>query len=192
LGLSQVLGFAKQSGGGIRIETRVGEGTSVKLYLPRAAEDSVLEGSTLAANLTQFKRTSAVILLVDDDSAVREVTASILEDIGYVVLKVGSGGAALDLLDQNTKIDLVLLDFAVPGMSGVEVASQMQRKFPALPMLFLTGYADQTALGDVDEQSIIRKPYIDDELITKVDTALIKRGARSGNKVVIPLRRRGS
>jgi signal transduction histidine kinase/CheY-like chemotaxis protein len=192
LGLSQVLGFAKQSGGGIRIETRVGEGTSVKLYLPRAAEDSVLEGSTLAANLTQFKRTSAVILLVDDDSAVREVTASILEDIGYVVLKVGSGAAALDLLDQNTKIDLVLLDFAMPGMSGVEVASQMQRKFPALPILFLTGYADKGALGEVGEERIIRKPFIDDELITKVDATLIKGGARLGDKVVIPLRRRGS
>jgi signal transduction histidine kinase/CheY-like chemotaxis protein len=192
LGLSQVLGFAKQSGGGMRIETRVGEGTAVKLYLPRAVENSVLERSPFTANLTQFKRTSAVILLVDDDSAVREVTASILEEVGYVVLKVGSGGAALDLLDQNTKIDLVLLDFAMPGMSGVEVASHVQRKFPAVPILFLTGYADQSALGDIGEQRIIRKPFIDDELITKVDTTLAKGGARLSDKVVIPLRRRGS
>ena len=192
LGLSQVLGFAKQSGGGMRIETRVGEGTAVKLYLPRAAENSVLERSPFAASLSQFKRTSAVILLVDDDSAVREVTASILEDIGYVVLKVGSGGAALDLLDQNAKIDLVLLDFAMPGMSGVEVASQVQRKFPAIPILFLTGYADQTALGAVGEQSIIRKPFIDNELIRKIDTTLATGGARLSGKVVVPLRRRGS
>jgi signal transduction histidine kinase/CheY-like chemotaxis protein len=192
LGLSQVLGFAKQSGGGMRIETRVGEGTAVKLYLPRAIENTVLERSPFATNSTQFKRTSAVILLVDDDSAVREVTASILEDVGYVVLKVGSGGAALDLLDQNTKIDLVLLDFAMPGMSGVEVASHVQRKFPAVPILFLTGYADQSALGDIGEQSIVRKPFIDDELITKVDTTLAKGGARLSDKVVIPLRRRGS
>jgi signal transduction histidine kinase/CheY-like chemotaxis protein len=192
LGLSQVVGFAKQSGGGMRIETRVGEGTAVKLYLPRAVENTVLERSPFTANLTQFKRTSAVILLVDDDSAVREVTASILEEVGYVVLKVGSGGAALDLLDQNTKIDLVLLDFAMPGMSGVEVASHVQRKFPAVPILFLTGYADQSALGDIGEQSIIRKPFIDDELITKVDTTLAKGGARLSDKVVIPLRRRGS
>jgi signal transduction histidine kinase/CheY-like chemotaxis protein len=191
LGLSQVLGFAKQSGGGMRIETRVGEGTAVKLYLPRAVENTVLERSAFASNSTQFKRTSAVILLVDDDSAVREVTASILEDIGYVVLKVGSGGAALDLLDQNTKVDLVLLDFAMPGMSGVEVASHVQRKFPAVPILFLTGYADQSALGNVGEQNVIRKPFIDDELITKVDAALAKGGARLSDKVVIPIRRRG-
>ena len=176
----------------MRIETRLGEGTAVKLYLPRAIENTVLERSPFATNSTQFKRTSAVILLVDDDSAVREVTASILEDVGYVVLKVGSGGAALDLLDQNTKIDLVLLDFAMPGMSGAEVASHVQRKFPAVPILFLTGYADQSALGDIGEQSIIRKPFIDDELITKIDTTLAKGGARLSDKVVIPLRRRGS
>src|SRR5205085_10598864 len=72
LGLSQVLGFAKQSGGGMRIETRLGEGTAVKLYLPRAIENTALERSPFATNSTQFKRTSAVILLVDDDSAVRE------------------------------------------------------------------------------------------------------------------------
>ena len=134
LGLSQVLGFAKQSGGGIRIETRYGEGTSVKVYLPRAAEKSVLEGSALIADTARVERRSAVILLVDDDSAVRDVTASILEEIGYVVLKVSSGGAALDLLDQHAKIDLALLDFAMPGMSGVDVARQIQQNYPALPI----------------------------------------------------------
>src|SRR5205814_7415539 len=78
LGLSQVLGFAKQSGGGVRIDTRVPEGTSVKVYLPRAAEKSVLEAAALTTYSTQVERRSAVILLVDDDSAVREVTAAIL------------------------------------------------------------------------------------------------------------------
>jgi CheY-like chemotaxis protein len=70
-----------------------------------------------------------VILLVDDDSAVREVSASILEEIGYVVLRAGSGGAALDLLEHHTKVDLVLLDFAMPGMSGAELARQIGQKF---------------------------------------------------------------
>ena len=89
LGLSQVLGFAKQSGGGMRIETRVGEGTSVKVYLPRAAENSNSEVAVVTVGGAQSKRKGAIILIVDDDSAVREVTASILEDLGYVVLKVG-------------------------------------------------------------------------------------------------------
>jgi signal transduction histidine kinase/CheY-like chemotaxis protein len=185
LGLSQVLGFAKQSGGGIRIETRCGEGTSVKVYLPRAAETSFLESSALIADIARVERRSAVILLVDDDSAVREVTASILEEIGYVVLKVGSGGAALDLLDQHAKIDLALLDFAMPGMSGVEVARQIQEKYPALPILFVTGYADKTALGDVGEERIIKKPFVDDELKTKVNTALIKGAPRLSDKIAL-------
>jgi signal transduction histidine kinase/ActR/RegA family two-component response regulator len=189
LGLSQVLGFAKQSGGGVRVETRAGEGTSVKVYLPRAEEKSVLQGPRLTEGFDEAERKGAIILVVDDDSAVREVTVSILEEIGYVVLSVGSGGAALDLLDHHSKIDLVLLDFAMPGMNGVDVARQIQQKFPALPILFVTGYADKTSLGDLGEEKIIRKPFIDEELTTKVHAALTKRTSRVSDKVVVPLRR---
>jgi signal transduction histidine kinase/CheY-like chemotaxis protein len=188
LGLSQVLGFAKQSGGGIRIDTRVGEGTSIKVYLPRAAENSVLEGSPFIADSYVIERRGAVILLVDDDSAVRQVTASILEEIGYVMLTMGSGGAALDALD-HTKVDLVLLDFAMPGMSGVELARQIQQKFPALPILFVTGYADKAAFADVNEERIIKKPFIGNELTTKVNAALIKAAPHFTDRVVVPLRR---
>jgi signal transduction histidine kinase/ActR/RegA family two-component response regulator len=190
LGLSQVLGFAKQSGGGIRIETRIGEGTSVRVYLPRAPGESVLESATtITADQTEVKRRGAVILLVDDDSAVREVTGSILEEIGYVVLKVGSGGAALELLERHTKVDLVLLDFAMPGMSGVELARQIQQKSPALPVLFVTGYADKIGLGDVGEERIIKKPFVDDELTAKISAALARSSRRPSDKVVVALRR---
>jgi signal transduction histidine kinase/CheY-like chemotaxis protein len=188
LGLSQVLGFAKQSGGGIRIDTRVGEGTSIEVYLPRAAENSVLDGLTFIADSTAVERRGAVILLVDDDSAVRQVTASILEETGYVMLTMGSGGAALDVLD-HTKVDLVLLDFAMPGMSGVEVARQIQQKFSTLPILFVTGYADKAAFADVSEERIIKKPFIGNELTTKVNAALIKAAPRFTDRVVVPLRR---
>ena len=146
------------------------------------------EGSASIADATQVARSGAVILLVDDDNAVREVTASILEEIGYVVVKVGSGGAALDVLDQHTKIDLVLLDFAMPGMSGVELARRIQEKFPSVPILFVTGHADKTALEGVGDERIIKKPFVDDELTTKVHTALIKRAPRSSEKVVVLLR----
>jgi CheY-like chemotaxis protein len=189
LGLSQVLGFAKQSGGGMRIETRVGEGTSVKVYLPRVAENFSSEVAAVTVVGAQSKRKGAVILIVDDDSAVREVTASILEDLGYVVLKSGSGGAALDLLEQQSNVDLVLLDFAMPGMSGVEVARQLQLKYPAIPILFVTGYADKNALRDVGDERIIKKPFIGEELAEKVNTALVKGISRQSEKVVVPLRR---
>jgi CheY-like chemotaxis protein len=139
----------------------------------------------LTTSPTQVERRNAVILLVDDDNAVREVTAALLEEIGYVVLQVGSGGAALDLLDQHTKIDLVLLDFAMPGMSGAEVARQIQQRFPSLPVLFVTGYADKTALGDISEERLIKKPFIDDELTTKVRSALIEGAPRSRDKIVL-------
>ena len=188
LGLSQVLGFAKQSGGGMRIETRVGEGTSVKVYLPRAAENSNSEGSVVTVGVTPSNRKGATILLVDDDSAVREVTASILEDLGYVVLHVGSGGAALDILDRQSKFDLVLLDFAMPGMSGIEVARQIQSKYPTIPILFITGYADSNAFRDIGEERIIRKPFIGEELADKVNGALVKGIPRHSGKVVVPLR----
>ena len=105
------------------------------------------------------------------------------------MLKVGSGGAALDLLDRQSNVDLVLLDFAMPGMSGVEVARQVQLKYPTVPILFVTGYADKTALGDVGDERIIKKPFVGDELAEKVNAALVRRGPRSGAKVVVPLRR---
>jgi CheY-like chemotaxis protein len=187
LGLSQVLGFAKQSGGGVRIDTRVGEGTSVKVYLPRAADESV--PSTSAAKTTaHVDRKGAIILLIDDDSAVREVTSSMLKELGYTVLEVGSGGAALDLLDRQAGVDLVLLDVAMPGMSGVEVARQVQLKYPSLPTLFVTGYADKAVLGDVGDERIIKKPFVGGELTEKVNAALVK-APRSSGRVVVPLRR---
>ena len=126
----------------------------------------------------------AVILLVDDDSAVREVTASILRDLGHVVIEVGSGGGALDLLDRNAHIDLVILDFAMPGMNGMEVARQVRTKVPSCPVVFVTGYADTSALGDIDETQIVRKPFIGNELADKVQFALANSAGNSSSKIV--------
>jgi signal transduction histidine kinase/ActR/RegA family two-component response regulator len=188
LGLSQALGFAKQSGGGMRIESRLGEGTSVKVYLPRTMNVGGGKASADSVAAIQRNRKGAIILLVDDDNAVREVTASILRDLGYVVLEVGSGGAALDLLDGETNIDLALLDFAMPGMNGMEVARQVHSRFPALPVLFITGYVDKTALAEIGDARIIKKPFVGDELANKVNAALASANSRFGGKIV-PLRR---
>ena len=187
LGLSQVLGFAKQSGGGMRIESRVGEGTSVKIYLPRAMRSDVTLPSE-SIDVPKRSAKKAVILLVDDDSAVREVTASILRDLGHVVIEVGSGGGALDLLDRSAHVDLVVLDFAMPGMNGIEVARQVRAKVPSRPVVFVTGYADTSALGDIDDTQIVKKPFIGNELADKVQFALAYRAGNSSRKIV-PLRR---
>jgi CheY-like chemotaxis protein len=111
-----------------------------------------------------------------------------LRALGYVVMEVGSGGAALDLLDGETHIDLALIDFAMPGMNGVEVARQVHSRFPTLPVLFITGYVDQGVLAEIGEARIIKKPFVGDELATKVNAALLKASSRSGGKV-LPLRR---
>lgn len=169
LGLSQVLGFAKQSGGGLRIETAPNRGTTIHIFLPRASVGSAVadQGPTREE---QTDLTGRTILLVDDDPAVREVTTGMLRDLGCKIIEAGSGGAALDLLSED--VDLVLLDYAMPGMNGVEVARQVRMRRPDLPILFVTGFADRAALSDVNESNIVSKPFVDDELLHKVRLAL--------------------
>ncbi len=169
LGLPQVWGFAQQSGGDVAITSREGEGTSVRVYLPRSA--ALVEAAPPPPPRVAG-RGRARILLVDDDSAVREITATILRDRGYGVIEAGSGGAALDALDATPAIDLLVIDFAMPGMTGAEVAREAQARRPGLPVLFVTGYQDAAALGEVGDASVVQKPFHDGELARKIEAAL--------------------
>jgi signal transduction histidine kinase len=171
LGLSQVLGFAQQSGGGVRIQSEAGKGTSILIYLPRA-EAKAAQRELPIGSAAPLHVSGASILLVDDDNAVREVTASMLREIGYVVIEAGSGGAALELIEREQNLDLMLLDFAMPGMSGSEVARQVQARRPGLPILFITGFADRTALAGVNDAQVVGKPFVGDELAAKVRLAI--------------------
>jgi CheY-like chemotaxis protein len=183
LGLSQVLGFAKQSGGGVRIVSAVGKGTSVYIYLPRASARAMPESPRRRVVLEPPSASEAVILLVDDDNAVREVTASLLHDLGCFVLEAGSGGAALELLEREQRVDLMVVDFAMPGMNGADIARVARSTRPGMPILFVTGYADRAALAGVDETHIIGKPYLDDELATKIRLALCEGRTPEGSLV---------
>jgi signal transduction histidine kinase len=170
LGLSQVLGFAKQSGGGVRIDSEPGKGTSVHIYLPRAnGQPQVRPGEY------DWKRpaagTGAAILLVDDDDAVREVTAAMLGDLGYEVSEANSGEAALDLIERG-RFDLAVIDFAMPGMSGVELAQRVHKRTPEMPVLFVTGFAEREALAGISDRQIVSKPFVTGELAEKVQIAL--------------------
>ena len=171
LGLSQVFGLAKQSGGGVMIDSTPGVGTSVKVYLPRATgkPEVTAELQTEAADAAPKNRR---VLLVDDDNAVREVTAGILQDLGYGVVEADSGGAALEVLDGHGKIDVLLLDFAMPGMNGAEVARAALARRPKLPILFVTGYADTDALASAGYDAIVRKPFIERDLAAKLRAVL--------------------
>ena len=185
LGLSQVLGFAKQSGGGVRIQSRLGEGTSVHIYLPKAEAKAVRPPPEASAKPSPEAFRGAAILLVDDDNEVREVTRAMLHDQGHRVLEAGSGGAALDILEREPGVELLILDFAMPGMNGAEVARLAQAQWPHLPVLFVTGFVDRGALAGVDEDHIIAKPFRPDELAEKVRLAL----GYDGSSKVVRLRR---
>ncbi|RVU17248.1 response regulator [Methylobacterium oryzihabitans] len=183
LGLAQVFGFAKQSGGGVRIDTVVGEGTSVKVYLPRVAAGTRAPEVPRAGTDGAAPRAPGdrpVVLVVDDDGAVREITVTKLSEAGYEIREAGSGLAALQAIALDPRVDLVVLDFAMPGMNGAEVAVEIRRRWPGMPYLFVTGYADHAALaidGAVGEDRIVQKPFRDGELEGKAAAIL---NARTG------------
>jgi CheY-like chemotaxis protein len=172
LGLAQVYGFAKQSGGGVRVETAPGRGTTVSVFLPRAAGTQPEDAAAGAADPVADGGGTGTILLVDDDAAVREVTSGLLRDFGYGVLEAGSGGAALEILADGANVDLLLIDFAMPGMNGAEVVREARIRRPALPVLFLTGYADFAALRNFDEAHVVQKPFGGDDLARRIRTAM--------------------
>jgi CheY-like chemotaxis protein len=191
LGLAQVYGFAKQSGGGVAIETKLGEGATVKVYLPRAAEAPVKDQPERpAAERAPRRASERTVLVMDDDSAVREVTAAMLRELGYAVIEAGSGGAALDVLRTDQEVDVLLADYAMPGMNGADAARQAVELRPGLAVLFITGYADLKALRDVGEDRIIQKPFRDEELSRKLNRALGEMSAAAeAERKVVPLRR---
>ncbi|AWN45953.1 hybrid sensor histidine kinase/response regulator [Methylobacterium terrae] len=174
LGLAQVYGFAKQSGGGVRIDTRVGEGTSVRVYLPRVVAEAALpEARPAEIDCAAFRDPGdqRVVLVVDDDGAVREITVTRLGEAGYAIREASSGLAAIQALEADPCVDLAVLDFAMPGMNGVEVATVIRSRWPQIEILFVTGYADHTALSQVDaggEDRVVQKPFRGEDLERKV------------------------
>ncbi|MFC3608776.1 response regulator [Stutzerimonas tarimensis] len=164
LGLAQVFGFAKQSGGGAAIETKLGVGTTVKVYLPRALlREALATSSRPRGPDAEHGSLTARVLLVDDDPNVREVTAAMLDQLGYEVLVADSGPNALVSLERGAEVDLLLADFAMPGMNGGELASLVNARFPDLPVVFVTGYAELGRLN-AGETLIVQKPFTEELL----------------------------
>lgn len=162
LGLAQVFGFAKQSGGGVRIDTTPGRGTEVAVYLPAVKEEVVDEPA--AAVLSQSSSESGrnrTVLLVDDDHLVRDMLGDVLRQYGYQVRQAHSGEQALALLDDE--IDLLLTDFAMPEFNGAQLALAARERYPRLPVVFLTGYAELQGL-ELPGSLVIQKPVQADEL----------------------------
>jgi CheY-like chemotaxis protein len=171
LGLSQVYGIARQAGGTARISSRAGQGTTVSLYLPRTALHAATEESAPATASLGAVR-SATILVVDDDKGMRQFLAESLDALGYNVLCAASGAEGLEMIRTRTMPDLVIVDFAMPGMNGAEFAEAVQNVVPGVPLLFASGYANTEALGRLAEGAMLRKPFGLDELRIAVERKL--------------------
>jgi PAS domain S-box-containing protein len=189
LGLSQVYGMVRQSNGTLQIESRVGDGSAVHLYLPRAdAEASDARDRRGGATAAEA---GGRILVVDDDPAVRDVTVQMLRQIGYGVTEADSGQAALDALARGEVYDLLLIDVAMPGLSGIETVRRARQRWPGLRVLYVTGYADFAGAEQrTGDDPLIKKPFRLAELRSEVRRALRKSRAGEGRNVV-PLRRGG-
>jgi PAS domain S-box-containing protein len=176
LGLPQVLGVAQQLGGGVTISSVTGQGTSVKVFLPRARQTP---DSTPRATLPS-PATAALnirLLLVDDDADVREIARAMLEEMGAAVIEAESGAAALLELRTST-VDLVLADFAMPGMSGIELAAEIAATLPALPVVLMTGYGEATMTDTGPHvRAVLQKPFRADILARTLTLQLAPREA---------------
>ena len=170
LGLSQVYGVTHQSGGTVRIESEVGAGTVVHILLPVAEANAgtVTEGGEPAADAPGGRR-AATILVIDDDNDVRAFLADSLKELGYAVVEAASGEEGIGKVTAATP-DLLLLDFAMPGMHGADVARALRKTHPGLPIVFVTGYAEtdeiERALGT--DGPVLRKPFSMDQLAAVV------------------------
>ena len=174
LGLSQVYGIASQSGGSATIESEQGRGTTVNLLLPLliAPGQAATAGPERPAPVP-LGRATDVVLVVDDDAAVREALVDMLRSLGYHVLDAPNGRAGLEVLSNSPRPDLLIVDYVMPGMSGAEVALAALQQDPTLPIVFSTGYADTALLqGVLANVPVLRKPFRLADLANAVATNL--------------------
>ncbi len=170
LGLSMAYGFAKQSGGHLDIESAVGVGTKIRLYLPRASDDATTLPRASQAAPADPGGTEA-ILLVDDNQQLTAITRRHLAALGYTVASASSGPSALTIIESGEPLDLLFTDVVMPeGMSGHQLAATARRLRPGLRVLFATGYAG--GRSEPGGQHLLHKPYDRRDLARAVRAAL--------------------
>jgi PAS domain S-box-containing protein len=166
LGLSMVHGFAEQCGGKLALRSRVGEGTTAELWLPVSDGDVPGDRPEASSEQPPAAMDQLVVLAVDDDALVLTNTAAMLEDAGHRVLLASSGRAALQLLSEG-RVDIVITDFAMPEMTGAQLAEAAQAGWPGLPVLLVSGYAELPE-GIAEDLPRLAKPFGQDQLIRGV------------------------
>jgi signal transduction histidine kinase/CheY-like chemotaxis protein len=175
LGLSQVHGFATQSGGSAVLASAPGEGTAITLFLPRAEAGLAMPGEI--AEQPAFAPSSARILLVEDDRSVAEATQDLLRNMGFDTRWAGDGLAALTFVENDPKLALVLSDVVMPGgVSGLDLARTLRDRRPEMPVILTTGYSSRATEVVAEGFALIEKPYRRDVLAASLRSALEKRG----------------
>ncbi len=172
LGLSMIHGFARQSGGQVRIYSEVGQGTTVCLYLPRYYGELTEEDGGLHSAPEAPAGQGETVLVVDDEPSVRMLVTEVLEDLGYVALEAADSVAGLKLLQSEARIDLLVTDVGLPGgMNGRQMAEAGIERRPDLKVLFITGYAENSLIGNghlKPGMQVLTKPFAVDALALRI------------------------
>lgn len=172
LGLSMIYGFAKQSGGQVRISSKVGSGTKVEIFLPRHDQREIARDAKTHISSSPRARVGETVLIVDDEPSVRMLITEVLAELGYTSIEASEGSSALRVLQSDVRIDLLVTDVGLPGgMNGRQLADYGRIARPALKILFITGYAEKSVLGGEqigDGMGILTKPFAMEGLATRI------------------------
>ena len=187
LGLSQVFGFVKQSGGHVKLYSEIGQGTTVKIYLPRLmAADVIAEEPELAVE--QRGDRNETILVVEDEDDVRVYSTETLRDLGYTVLDARDGPSALRVLEQHPEVTVLFTDVGLPGLNGRQVVDEARRQRPGLKVLFTTGYARNAIVhqGRVDPGvELLVKPFTRAQLAERIRAVIDAKSHFGGGQHVV-------
>lgn len=172
LGLSMIYGFAQQSGGQVRIHSQIGQGTTVRLYLPRHHGDDIQVFDEAPTTSLKPSRQMATVLIVDDEPTVRMLIIEILEDLGLAWIEAADSATGLKILQSDARIDLLVSDVGLPGgMNGRQMADAGRAGRPNLPVLFITGYAENAVLNHghlAPGMAVLTKPFSIESMAERV------------------------
>ncbi|MGE4404099.1 PAS domain S-box protein [Pseudomonas sp.] len=171
LGLSMVYGFAKQTGGHVRIDSSLGQGTRITLYLPRNQAQEEEHVAAQEASEAPHARDGETVLVVEDEAAVRMLVVEVLQELGYQVLEAADASGALPYLHGSERLDLLVSDFGLPGLNGRQLVEAARQHRPGLKVLFITGYVpDNEVHSDFlgPGSDMLAKPFSIDMLATRI------------------------
>ncbi len=177
LGLSMIYGFARQSGGVVRIHSEAGKGTVISIYLPRHVGDDAAVELPPERQASPQPKQGTTVLLVDDESDIRDLVAEVLEDLGYTIIQAGDATAGLRVLQSNARIDLMITDVGLPnGLNGRQLADAAREVRQDLTVLFITGYAENALIKHghlASGMHIMVKPFGIEDLARKVSELIV-------------------